>query len=112
MTDTVEYIDNSDEQGNFVQPKPIPGLKMCASACLSNEVECPFRECKHWINHQGDLNCDLISIDRNGEMTLRQIADRLGVSFVRIKQIEDKAMKKLSKKLGILRTIGSNYMES
>ena len=28
-------------------------------------------------------------------MTLREVADRIGVSFVRIKQIEDKALKKI-----------------
>ena len=28
-------------------------------------------------------------------MTLREVADRLGVSFVRIKQIEEKALNKL-----------------
>lgn len=89
--------------------KPSPGLKLCSTACMTNEIECPFRECKHWINHTQDFNCDLISIDRNGEMTLRQIAERLGVSFVRIKQIEDQALKKLTKRLGILRTIESIY---
>jgi len=32
-------------------------------------------------------------------MTLRECAKRLGVSYVRVKQIEDKAIKKLEKKL-------------
>lgn len=111
MSDMIEFKESeSDFSENDLPPiKQIPGLKMCSSACLANEVECPVRECKHWINHQGDLNCDLISIDRNGEMTLRQIAERMGVSFVRIKQIEDQAIKKLTKRLGILRTIESIY---
>jgi DNA-directed RNA polymerase sigma subunit (sigma70/sigma32) len=30
-------------------------------------------------------------------MTLREVAKRLDISFVRVKQIEDKAMKKLTK---------------
>ena len=30
-------------------------------------------------------------------MTLRQIGERLGVSFVRVKQIEDELLKKLAK---------------
>ena len=78
------------------------GLKLCSTACISNDVECPFKECKHWIEYPGDHNCDLISIEKNGGMTLRDIADRLKVSFVRIKQIEDLAIKKLTKKLGII----------
>jgi DNA-directed RNA polymerase specialized sigma subunit len=30
-------------------------------------------------------------------MTLRQVSDRIGVSFVRVKQIEDEIKKKLAK---------------
>lgn len=105
ITEFIENIqqeNNDDEYEPLPEIKPAPGLKMCSVACMANEVECPVRECKHWINHKGDHNCDLIAIDRNGEMTLRQIAERLGVSFVRIKQIEDQALKKLTKRLGIL----------
>ena len=39
-----------------------------------------------------DLNCTIIAIANNNEepMTLREVAERIGVSFVRIKQIEDR----------------------
>ena len=37
------------------------------------------------------------SIEKNGPMTLREIAERIGVSYVRIKQIEDKTIKKMKK---------------
>ncbi len=77
-------------------------MKDCSKACKDNDEPCPFNECKHHITYEKDFNCDLISVDRHGEMTLRDIADRIGVSFVRVKQIEDAALKKLSKKLGIL----------
>jgi len=77
------------------------GLKLCSEACIKHDVSCDFKECKHWMNYEGDHNCDLIAINRHTEMTLRDVAVRLNVSFVRIKQIEDKAMKKLSKKLNI-----------
>lgn len=90
-----------DEVSEEDLPK-VDGMRMCSSACVVNEVQCPFKECKYWINHQGDLNCDLIAINRNGEMTLRQIAERLGVSFVRIKQIEEQALKKLTKRMSII----------
>jgi hypothetical protein len=72
-------------------------MKDCSNKCLEYEEDCPFKECRHWVQHSEDQNCDLISIKKNGPMTLRQIADRLGVSFVRIKQIEDNAIRKIKK---------------
>lgn len=72
-------------------------MKECSESCVKNEVACPFKECKNWIEFQEDNNCDLVAIKKNGPMTLRQIADRLHVSFVRIKQIEDNAIKKIKK---------------
>ena len=36
---------------------------------------------------KNELNCTLISVYENGPMTLRQIAERLGISFA-VKQIE------------------------
>ena len=72
-------------------------MKNCSKICLDNGIECPFKECKHWIEFEEDLNCTLVSVDKNGAMSLREVADRLGVSFVRVKQIQDKAIKKLSK---------------
>ena len=57
---------------------------------------CSKSDCRHWIDYEEDLNCTLVSVDKNGSMSLREVADRLGVSFVRVKQIEDKALKKIS----------------
>lgn len=73
-------------------------MKECSKVCLSLNEECPFKECKHWINYSEDCNCDLISIEKIGNLTLREVGERLGVSFVRIKQIEDVAIKKITKK--------------
>tara|TARA_Y100000296_G_C5062226_1_gene200474 strand:- start:109 stop:537 length:429 start_codon:yes stop_codon:yes gene_type:complete len=55
------------------------------------------KECRHWIDYEDDLNCVLIAIENNGRMTLREAAERLNVSFVRVKQIQDKGLKKLTK---------------
>jgi len=52
-----------------------------------------------WIDYEEDNNCTAIAAKKNGSMSLREIADRMGVSFVRIKQIEDKALVKLRKGL-------------
>jgi hypothetical protein len=82
---------------SFEEPKKSGKLRECAVACMDNDVACPIKECKHWLEYDEDLNCCLISIELNGRMTLREIADRLKVSFVRVKQIQDKGLKKLSK---------------
>ena len=60
---------------------------------------CNNRDCRQWINYPEDNNCVLEAVRKNGKMTLRECAKRLGVSYVRVKQIEDKALKKLEKKL-------------
>jgi Mg-chelatase subunit ChlD len=60
---------------------------------------CDEQECRQWIKYKEDCNCVLIAVEKNNNkgMTLREIADRIGVSFVRIKQIEDKVLQKLKK---------------
>ena len=55
----------------------------------------PEDVCKYFIDFKEDYNCCLISIYENGGMTLRQIGDRLGISFARVKQIETIALKKM-----------------
>ena len=73
-------------------------MKNCCNCCVANDVGCPIEDCRHWIEYEEDLNCSLIAIEKNGSMTLREIADRMGVSFVRIKQIENKILEKLKKR--------------
>ena len=77
--------------------KPV-SLKGCSQACVDNQYACHFRECEHWISYGEDNNCDLISIHKHGQLTFRQIGERLGVSFVRIKQIEKAALHKIRSK--------------
>ena len=62
------------------------------------KVPCDLKDCRQWIDYEEDLNCTIIAVRKHGPLTLREIADRLGVSFVRIKQIQDKTMQKLKKK--------------
>ena len=70
-------------------------MKECCECCLKHEVSCPVEDCNNWIDYGDDLNCVLITLNKHGRLTLRETADRLGISFVRVKQIEDKALKKL-----------------
>jgi DNA-directed RNA polymerase sigma subunit (sigma70/sigma32) len=51
-----------------------------------------------WIDYEDEMNCSLISIYQNGPMTLRQVGERLGISFARVKQIEESALIKLKRR--------------
>ena len=72
-------------------------MKKCASECVKGNKKCKNEECRLWMDHREDLNCSLIAIERHGAMTLYQVADRLKMSYVRIKQIQDAAIKKIDK---------------
>ena len=61
----------------------------------------PETECRMWVNFPKEYNCCLISIYENGCMTLREVGERLGISFARVKQIEEKALNKIRRWEGI-----------
>tara|TARA_B100000214_G_C23591312_1_gene456462 strand:+ start:267 stop:530 length:264 start_codon:yes stop_codon:yes gene_type:complete len=78
-------------------------MRSCCNCCIVNDVSCPIGElsdknrngCKYWINHEEDLNCALIAIEKHGPMTLREISERLHYTVPRIKQIQDKCLNKV-----------------
>ena len=74
------------------------GLRPCSRACRKFKIECPHEECKHWIDYKKDHNCTLIAVYNHGPLTLREAAERLKISFARVKQIESAALAKLKKK--------------
>ena len=71
-------------------------MRKCCECCVKHRVSCPVKSCDYWIDHKDDLNCCLIAVKKNGSMTLREVGDRLKISFVRVKQIQDVALKKLN----------------
>ena len=73
-------------------------MRECSKKCVELEVGCPVTDCRLWIDYAEDFNCTAIAVRKNGKMTLRQTSERLGVSFVRVKQIQDKMLQKLAKK--------------
>jgi hypothetical protein len=72
------------------------GLLSCSRKCLKEQKCCDKIECKFFVDYESEYNCCLISIYENGPMTLREIGDRLGISFARVKQIESQALKKIN----------------
>ena len=71
----------------------------CYEKCQKNESPCDQKKCRFWLDYESDLNCTIIAIDRHGSLTLREVGKRLSLSFVRIKQIQDRALKKLQNKV-------------
>jgi len=74
-------------------------MRECSKKCNELDVDCPIEDCRLWINYKEDHNCTLIAIDKHGELSLREVGDRVGVSFVRVKQIEDKLKIKMGKRI-------------
>jgi len=67
----------------------------CLETCKNLKTPCPIKDCRYWLNYKEEFNCVFESIDKQGAMTLRECADRLGISYVRVKQIEDKILNKI-----------------
>ena len=72
-------------------------MKICAEVCNKDNKCCDNKECRMWIDYEEDLNCTEIAVKKNGCMTLKEIGYRLGISYVRVTQIEKEALKKIQK---------------
>jgi hypothetical protein len=73
--------------------------KKCFEMCVDNDVSCPVNDCRYWINYEQDLNCAIVCANENGPLSLREVSDRMGVSFVRVKQVQDITVDKFVKRL-------------
>ena len=77
--------------------------KQCAASCgvwkqlIDNDKACQKSDCRMWIDYPEDRNCTNVAVYEHGPLTLAEVAKREGLSLSRIKQIEDKALKKLGK---------------
>ena len=71
-------------------------MKKCAKLCTLMNRKCEQSECRQWIDYEEDLNCTLIAVNKNGEMTLREVAERMNLSLVRVRNIERQALRNLS----------------
>ena len=74
------------------------GLRPCSRKCMELSEGCPHLDCRMWIDYEEEHNCALISIYEKGSLTLRQVGERLGISFARVKQIEEKALLKMKRR--------------
>ena len=67
----------------------------CDERCEKTNVPCEQSDCRHFIEYEDDLNCVLVCTRKHGPLTLEEASKRLGVSYVRVKQIEEKALSKI-----------------
>ena len=72
-------------------------MNKCAKSCIQQNKSCKEKKFRLWIDYNEDLNCTLIATNKKNNMTLAEVAKRLHLSIVRIKQIQDKALQKLQK---------------
>jgi hypothetical protein len=57
---------------------------------------CDQSQCRNWMDFEEDLNCAVVCARKHEQgLSLREVADRMGVSFPRISQIEHAAFNKL-----------------
>ena len=71
-------------------------MRKCKTGVILTNKPCQECKCRQWLDYEEDLNCTLIAVDKHGPLNLRQIGERLGISFVRVKQIQDAALAKLA----------------
>jgi len=71
-------------------------LPTCFETHEKWSLPCDQSGCRNFINFEDDLNCSVVCARKNDNgLSLREVADRMGVSFPRISQIEHAAFKKL-----------------
>ena len=60
-----------------------------------------------WIDYEDEKNCCLISIQEKQiksagkSLTLHEVGERLGINYLKVRQIEMAALKKLSNKIEV-----------
>lgn len=60
-----------------------------------------------WIDYEKEKNCCLISIQEKQiksagkSLTLHEVGERLGINYLKVRQIEMAALKKLSNKMEV-----------
>ena len=70
-------------------------MRKCAQDNMENDNPCQNKDCRLWLAYKKDLNCTMVSVKKNGKLTLSEAGERLGISYVRVSQIEKQAVNKL-----------------
>jgi Zn-finger protein len=67
----------------------------CYQLHETNKIACQNKSCRLWMNHKDGQNCTIIS-SKKGPFSLQEIGDIMGVTRMRICQMEKRIIQKLS----------------
>ena len=77
----------------------------CVNEIKKNKKCCNNEDCRYWLDYNNDLNCTLICVEQNGNLTLEQISKRLApLTPAGVSVIQKRAEKKIAKSK-LLKTI-------
>ena len=105
------YRKDGKEQQDEINRTPSPeevqygAQPSCFEVHEKWSVECDQTKCRNWMDYEEDLNCAVVCARKYpAGLSLREVADRMKVSFPRVSQIEHASYKKL-KDLGIIKDL-------
>jgi predicted transcriptional regulator len=75
-------------------------MKECVKEVLKSGKVCECQSCPLWIKYPEEMNCTMITVEVNGEMSLQEISKRVGIYRTTCSKILKGAMKKMAKNLG------------
>lgn len=61
----------------------------------SSKIDCQNKSCRQWINCKQYQNCTIVA-SKSGPMSLQEIGDIMGVTRMRICQMEKRIVQKIS----------------
>jgi hypothetical protein len=71
--------------------------KRCFETCRDQSLTCTKRSCRYWLKGQKEhQNCTLIAAG-NGPWTLQKVGEFVGLTRMRVCQIEKSAISKIEK---------------
>lgn len=73
-------------------------MRECVLDKILNNNVCEEKECKYYVECEKEKNCTFVAIENHGPMTLREVAEIMGLSHVGVKFIEERALDKIRKK--------------
>jgi len=73
-------------------------MKTCYEICESKGSRCENKVCRYWVDG-GSANCTILT-SQKGPMSLQEIGDIMGVTRMRICQIEKRVAKKIRSLIG------------
>ena len=74
----------------------------CFKYNKKNDKKCKKNNCHYWINHKESNNCTIVGAQKENYWTLERIGNLLGVTRMRVCQIEKKAINKIKQKISTL----------